>query len=726
MKTVFLRILEAEDKANALREAIDKPDEAFGKQRFEVETTSFSAIPSSPFAYWVSQKLRQSFKELPPFETDERTTKQGLATADDFRFVRCWWAVTPRHVSQRWFPFAKGGKFSPFYADVYLMANWDCGGEEIKNNLNEQGVVRSNVWMLRDTAANFFFRPGLTWPRRTNGLSLRAMPAGCIFADKGPSAFVKNDNTDDLLALAAITNSSAFALLVSLQLARTELAQSYEVGLIQRTPIPRLDSTDRSTLARLARRAWALKRSLDSRTEMSLAFILPALLVVEGDAIAERASAYAETAAIIKSEVMSIQDEINHRCFDLYGIDESDRGSITRGLGTDVLNPAETENDPDVDADADTEENGDSGGNADTVSLAAELVSWAVGVAFGRFDVRLATDARSLPTEPEPFDPLPVCSPAMLTGHDGLPLASAPAGYPVACPQNGILVDDRGHAHDLTTAVHLVFDVVFKASADEWWREVGAVLDPKGHDLGAWVASSFFEHHLKCYSKSRRKAPILWQLSVPSGRYSIWLYAHRLTPDSFFQIQNEVVAAKLAHEERQLTSLVQGLGANPSAKERKEIAAQGAFVEELRSFLDEVKRVAPLWNPTLDDGVVLTMAPLWRLVPQHKPWQRELKSKWDDLAAGKYDWSHVAMHLWPERVVSKCAKDRSLAIAHNLENVFWVEADDGKRKPRLTSTRPADEIVHELTSVAVKAALKELTEASVPNGPKARTRRSSS
>ncbi len=142
MKTVFLRILEAEDKANALREAIDKPDQAFGKQRFEVETTSFSAIPSSPFAYWVSQKLRQSFKELPPFETDERTTKQGLATADDFRFVRCWWAVTPRHVSQRWFPFAKGGKFSPFYADVYLMANWDCGGEEIKNNLNEQGVVR--------------------------------------------------------------------------------------------------------------------------------------------------------------------------------------------------------------------------------------------------------------------------------------------------------------------------------------------------------------------------------------------------------------------------------------------------------------------------------------------------------------------------------------------------------------------------------------------------------
>ena len=166
--------------------------------------------------------------------------------------------------------------------------------------------------------------------------------------------------------------------------------------------------------------------------------------------------------------------------------------------------------------------------------------------------------------------------------------------------------------------------------------------------------SSFFEYHLKRYSKSRRKAPILWQLAVPSGRYSVWLYAHRLTRDSFFQIQNEVVIPKLAHEERQLTSLIQAAGPNPSAKDRKEIAEQEAFVAELRSFLDEVKRVAPLWNPTLDDGVVLTMAPLWRLVPQHKAWQKELKSKWDELVAGKYDWAHLAMHLWPERVVPKC------------------------------------------------------------------------
>jgi hypothetical protein len=359
----------------------------------------------------------------------------------------------------------------------------------------------------------------------------------------------------------------------------------------------------------------------------------------------------------------AIQTEIDERCFDLYGINESDRRAIIDGFATGGSEPGEAgmEIDPDDEREIDS--------RPDTAILAAELVSWAVGVAFGRFDIRLATGVRTLPDEPDPFDPLPICSPAMLTGDDGLPLASAPAGYPLTFPENGILVDDPGHTRDLTTAMRAVFEIVFGERADAIWQEAASLLNPKGHakghDLRAWLASAFFEHHLKRHSKSRRKAPILWQLGVPSGRYSIWLYAHRLTQDSFFRLQSDVVEPKLLYEERQLTSLVQDAGPSPSAKQRREIAAQEAFVEELRVLLEEVKRVAPAWNPTLDDGIVLTMAPLWALVP-HKPWQRELKGKMEELEAGKYDWAHLAMHLWPERVKEKCKTDRSLAIAHGL------------------------------------------------------------
>jgi hypothetical protein len=105
------------------------------------------------------------------------------------------------------------------------------------------------------------------------------------------------------------------------------------------------------------------------------------------------------------------------------------------------------------------------------------------------------------------------------------------------------------------------------------------------------------------------------------------------------------------------------------------------------------------------------MAPLWKLVPRNKSWQRELKSKWDALVAGKYDWSHLAMHLWPERVVPKCAADRSLAIAHGLDENFWFEDEDGKWKCYEKPKKAIDALVRERTSVSVKAALKSLLEA---------------
>ncbi|MGR9079509.1 hypothetical protein ACU8L5_25340 (plasmid) [Rhizobium leguminosarum] len=715
MKTVFLRALEADDKAEALLAAIRDPAAAHGKQRFEVETRSFAAVPRSPFAYWMGERLCQLFTDFPALETNGRAARQGGVNGDDFRWLRLWIETPLKGDRGRFVPIAKGGKFSPFYADLLLQAWWD--------------PARDTFWSftglphrpsLKPASFDFYFRPGLTWPRRTQGgLSLRPMPAGCIFADKGPAAFVANDDSDDLLALLALVNARPFRALVDLQMA----FGSYEVGVIQRTPIPDVTPNDVSTLAALARRAWSLKRRLDTRIELSHAFSLPAALQVGGETFGVRAAAWSELVIAIEAELAMIQVEIDARCFDLYLINEADRRVVMEGFGEGATEPSALD---EVEPDTEVDDDGDGENNADAMSLAAEMVSWALGVAVGRFDVRFATGARAEAPEPQPFDRLPICSPAMLVGDDDLPLQEAPADYPIAFPQSGVLVDDPGFARDIVAACRAVFDQIFGDSADSWWNEAAALLSPKDQSLRAWLATNLFEHHLKHCSKSRRKAPILWQLGTPSGRYSIWLYAHRLTRDSIFQLQNDVVAPKLAHEERQLTSMVQSTGGNPSAKERKEIAEQEAFVEELRGQLDEVKRLAPLWNPTLHDGVVLTMAPLWRLIPQHRAWQKELKSKWDELSTGKYDWAHIAMHLWPERVVPKCSADRSLAIAHGLEDIFWIQDEDAKWIARPNPKRSIDELIRERNSVAVKAALKGLNEATAPSGAGTRTRRSPS
>ena len=652
--TTFLRLLDAavDAKDAALRGSIATLGSGDDARLFERDPQGFEQVPGSPFAYWVSESIRGIFRTTPGLGGRQCIVKQGLATADDYRFVRVWWEVHERDLGENWSAFAKGGAFSPFYADVFLTLDWRNRGATLKAKvIEEHGNAGKRIYN-----EEYYFRPGLTWPRRTDGLSFRAMPSGCIFADKGPAAFMMGNHGSELMSLSALLNSQPFGYLIAVQLARTELAQSYEVGIIQQTPIPSLSDSDQKILATLVRRAWSLKRSLDTTNETSHAFVLP-------DGLNQSVTGL--NRAAIDAEFIAIQREIDDRSFALYGIGPEDRTTI-ESTSKSTSSPVSSD-DPD-DVDDEPEE----------PALAVPVLplnSWLVGVAFGRFDPRLATRQRTVPSEPEPFDALPSRSPGMW-----------PADEPNTVSLPAILVDDPGHDYDLAARV--------EAAAGLAGASTPA-------DLRPWLSREFFPLHIKMYSKSRRKAPIYWQLATPSASYSVWLYLHAFNRDTFYRVQKDYVEPKLAHEQRRLESLRREHGESPSAADRKAVAALETLVDELRAFLDEVKRVTPLWNPDLDDGVVINFAPLWRLVPHHKPWQKELKATWEALGAGAYDWARLAMHLWPERVVPKCTADRSLAIAHGLEDEFWVKDFEGKWQPR----RPRAAAVRHVTSVLRDAGL---------------------
>jgi hypothetical protein len=678
--TTFLRVLNAavDEKAQALKLAAQGNGSSF-----EVEPSAFAQVPGSPFAYWVSQHVRNAFVSNRSF-VDKYEAWVGLQTNDDFRWLRLLWEGSPEVDSPtRLVPLAKGGKYSQYYADLSLGVRWGASGTWIKSwKLDQLRLGRITANNSKCWNESHYLRPGLTWPSRTDGLSVRVLPRSSIFGHKGPTAFSKGDSSDELLALCAIMNSSCFRYLVGLQLARTELAQSFEVGLIQQTPVPEVSAADARHLAHLAHRAWALQRCLDTVNETSNAFLVPSAL---------RARIGACELAAAQADLASVQAEIDDHAFRLYGIlgDERDVVEASAGCGGSAKSGGNASANEQGDEEGEDEDS--EGGGKESESV----VSWLVGVAFGRFDPRYVTGGRAVAAEPLPFDPVPARSPGMY------PEGEVPAGRP------DLLVDDEGHADDLAARARAVAD---RAHADV------------PENLRSWLAKEFFPLHVRMYSKSRRKAPIYWQLATPSASYSVWLYIHAFSKDTIFRVQNDYAAPKLAHEERRLEAMRREQREGATAAQRKELAAQETFVEELRAFLDEVKRVAPLWNPNLDDGVIINFAPLWRLVPQHKSWQKELKSTWDALCEGEYDWAHLAMHLWPERVVPKCAKDRSLAIAHGSEEVFWVEDAEGKWAARRKSTRSIDELVRERTSPAVKAALKSLLEAPVASGGSGRGR----
>lgn len=639
----FLRLLAEANKAEALLETCTRLRAGESDPRhFEVTPDAFDAVPGKPFAYWVSEAVRETFVSLPSMSGIGGETKCGLGTLDDFRFLRLWYEAPGEH----WIDFAKGGNFSPWYSDIHLLLWWHESGQELKQFVQDKVGSASRKIQAQD----FYFRPGLTWPRRTQGgLSLRAMPAGCIFADKGPAAFVSNDQPDDLLALLAIANSRAFSFLVSLQMA----FGSYEVGVIQRTPIPQL-TTDHQPLGALAKFAWSLKRTLDTINETSHAFLLPATL-------RPRLGDYDPPA--IQAELEQIQAEIDSIAFDLYGFSEADRAA--------AIGNQSTETDPSQDDDEDEET------VTDNCPLTTDtLLSWSVGVAFGRFDWRLATGERAAPPEPDPFDPLPPKSPGMLP-DDAEPFHAHP----------GILVDDPGHPHDLARLIDDVLEAVFSAepsqAKDEPRSNSPLTTDhrPLTTDLRAWLRRDFFPLHLKQYSKSRRKAPIYWPLATGSGSYCLWVYYPDLTSQTLYTAVNDFLDPKLEQVGEDV-AVLRNKGTARSREDEKRFEALQGFELELTELRDTLLKLAPGYRPNQDDGVQITAAPLWPLF-RHKPWQKVLKDTWNKLQKGDYDWSHLAMAYWPERVREACKTDKSLAIAHGLESLYVEPA----AKPKKTRGR---------------------------------------
>ena len=167
-------------------------------------------MPGSPFAYWVSEKVRRLFSGLPAFEGEQRNVRVGAQTSDDFRFVRCWWEVGPETVldgangpgwrddlsrvqtwcrrrtfeGKRWVMFAKGGDYSPYYADLHLVVNWERDGEEMK--AWTESLYGDTSWSRNIRSVDFYFQPGLTWSRRSQlGFSLRCVPHDALERPRG-------------------------------------------------------------------------------------------------------------------------------------------------------------------------------------------------------------------------------------------------------------------------------------------------------------------------------------------------------------------------------------------------------------------------------------------------------------------------------------------------------------------------------------------------------------
>ncbi len=185
-------------------------------------------IPGMPFAYWISDNVRNVYRKGAPLG-ELAAPRKGNSTSDNARFLRLWFEVDYNHVNlrskeitvedsinRRWYPYNKGGGYRKWYGNNGYLIDWYHDAAAIR-------AIKSAV------IANYqyFMKPGLTWSTVSSiNFSIRWFDEGFIFDNGGCCIFELAEKREYIIAL---LNSSVFTYIFG-QLNPTLNFQSGEVS----------------------------------------------------------------------------------------------------------------------------------------------------------------------------------------------------------------------------------------------------------------------------------------------------------------------------------------------------------------------------------------------------------------------------------------------------------------------------------------------------------------
>jgi type II restriction/modification system DNA methylase subunit YeeA len=161
----------------------------------------FKKIPGSPIAYWVSNSFRGAFEQGVRIE-NIAAVRQGLATADNDRFLKRWFEVETKRIGfcyesradankskKKWFPYNKGGDFCRWYGNQDFVVDWENDGLGIRNFTDSDGSLRS-----RPQNMDHYFCESISWSKISSSFpAFRYYPKGFIFDVAGTSIFPRDN-----------------------------------------------------------------------------------------------------------------------------------------------------------------------------------------------------------------------------------------------------------------------------------------------------------------------------------------------------------------------------------------------------------------------------------------------------------------------------------------------------------------------------------------------------
>lgn len=563
-----------------------------------VVQSKFYNIPGCPIAYWVNKSICDMFS-MDSFDKYFRA-RHGLLTGHDKDMVRNWTEVSRNLISfdskssldfhsksPIYAPLLKGGTFRKWYGNMDTVVKYDEATLEYMKKY-PNFVLKSE---------EYYFKEGLTWTLELhNGnMSIRYMPRGVIFSNRGASAFGKNlDESIKLLGFLSSKVASYFFAILSPTL-------SISAGTFNRIPIIRKEEWNENIVQKnieIGKQDWDAHEtswnfqcnellSIDSDTyidninyeiekhfEETGEHICIAPAAPQLDSLEWRMEQYKTKWERNFMQLHKNEEELNRQFIDIYGLQDELTPDVPFNEIT-ILQQGEI-----------SIENNAIVWNDDVVIR--QLISYAVGCWMGRY--RLDKPGLNIAYYPDDKE---ICSyqyngKSFTIDDDGI--------IPLMGGENPF--EDDNAIQKMVNFVHIIF-------GDERLTEnLNFIEHSLGKSIEDYLTKDFWKDHKKMY----QNRPIYWLFSSKKGAFQVLVYMHRMNPYTAEKVRTKYLLPYIEYLQTRIQQDNER-GADLTTIERKNLTKMEAALVECQEYHDRLHSIADKQiNFDLDDGVVVNYA----------------------------------------------------------------------------------------------------------------------
>lgn len=546
--------------------------------------SNFEKIPGCPVGYWVSPDILRIFTSNLALSAVCSPT-QGLATADNARFLRLWFEVSRSRIGfgfenaalaarsgLKWFPHNKGGGFRRWYGNQDYVLNWKNNGEEIKNY---PGAIIRNP--------SFYYKSAVSWSVIcSNKLNFRFYPVGVIPNMCGMCCYT--DDFDTQIYILGLSNSKISELLFNIMNPTLNLSN----GVFGKLPYIYSKSEEINPIVQenifISRQDWdAHETSWDfQRNELLNMDAEIPREELHPDSIEWCVEQYKKKWEQMFNQLHTNEEELNRQFIEIYGLQDE----LTPDVPIDEITILQQGEISFVPSEEDKDAPKVMKWNDDVIIK--QLISYAVGCMMGRY--RLDKPGLHI-AHPEP------------TAEEIAPYSCHDRKYEI--DDDGILPLMNSDCGFSDNAPLRMADFVRIAFGEETQVEnLNYMEQCLGKTLEQYFVKDFWKDHKKMY----QNRPIYWLFASKKGTFQVIAYMHRMNAYTVERIRAKYLLPFIEHLEQEIKKLDMRR-AELTTKESKQLQTLQKQLDECREYHERLQVVAEqAISFDLDDGVVVNYA----------------------------------------------------------------------------------------------------------------------